>query len=449
MDISKVSAGNAYANRSTGDVQKVVSDTNKSKDNNAGASIKEKPADVKSQIVASDNFLKTGGKQQAETTSKPNQSVMANDQQKDSQDSGKVYSQGGQGKERAEANVKAMVGGDKSATAAKDSSTVVTRQQFQEQQHGKDDQNTTKDNMSNNSYSNRVANRRRKPFDEEDEEGDNRRRRRPAQLPFNQQRKETPSVIEGAMVGESKTQDMFVSSAFSQQRITGKVNKSVIEQIKEYSGNDVYDSIYNIVSANYNHKEKNGIGPNMQRELFGEMLSYMSDIDDVLTPEYKRFVRNVIQGAMTAGLETKLDMKDLTKMLVSGFMAMSPHDDDPYIMTEVIKNIVNEILYGKINIGYNMKSASYWLGAASYTLVIYYKNYQNDIEFNRDLEQKLNIAFSENIWNATGEISNFSQATAKANVEQFMAGRLEEEKIHNKNYVKDMVFSPLKKVFNR
>lgn len=308
--------------------------------------------------------------------------------------------------------------------------------------------NSTKDNMSNNSYSNRVANRRRKPFDEEDEDGDNRRRRRPAQLPFNQ-KKQTPSVIEGAMVGESKTQDMFVSSAFSQQRITGKVNKSIIEQIKEFSGSDVSDSIYNIVSANYSHKEKNGIGPNMQKELFGEMISYISDIDDVLTPEYKRFVRNVVQGVMTAGLETKLDMKDLTKMLVSGFMAMSPHDDEPEIMTEVIKNIVNEVLYGKINIGYNMKSASYWLGAASYTLVIYYKNYQNDIEFNQDLEQKLNIAFSENIWKATGEISNFSQATAKANVEQFMAGRLEEEKIHNKNYVKEMVFSPLKKVFNR
>jgi hypothetical protein len=221
---------------------------------------------------------------------------------------------------------------------------------------------------------------------------------------------------------------MFVSSAVTQERITGKVNKTIIEQIKEFSGTDVSDLIYNIVSANYNHKEKNGIGSNMQKELFGEMLNQVSEIDDVISPEYRRFVRNVVQGAMLAGFETKLDMKDLTKMLVSGFMAMSPHDDSPSIMSQVIKNIVNEVMYGKINIGYNMKSASYWLGAASYTLVLYYKNYQTDIEFNRDLEQKLNIAFSENIWNATGEISNYSQVSAKANVEQFMAGRMEEEK---------------------
>lgn len=293
------------------------------------------------------------------------------------------------------------------------------------------------------------SNRRAYDEEEEDEGGGNRRRRRPAQLPLNQQKRVTPSIIEGARVGESQTQDMFVSSAITHERITGKVNKSVIEQIKEFSETEISDNIYNIVSANYNHKEKNGIGPNMQKDLFAEMMAYMSDIDDVLTKEYKLLVRDIIQGAMKAGYEAKLEMKDLVKMLVSGFMAMSPHDDDPQIMAEVIKYLVSEIMYGKINIGYNMKSASMWLGAASYTLILYYKNYQNDIEFNRDFEQKLNIAFSENIWKATGEISNYSQVSAKANVEQFMAGRMEEERIHSKNYVKDMVFSPLKKVFNR
>lgn len=304
------------------------------------------------------------------------------------------------------------------------------------------------DRKADNPYVSRQANRR-KDEDEEDESGDNRRRRRrPAQLP-NKQQAHTPSIIQGAIVGESQTQDMFVSSAVTQERITGKVNKSVIEQIKEYSETDTSDAIYNIVSANYNHKEKNGIGPNMQKDLFGEMLSHISKIDDVISPEFNRFVRDVVQGAMRAGYDSKLEMKDLVKMLISGFMAMSPHDDDYELMAEVIKSVVCEIMYGKINIGYNMKSASMWLGAASYTLVLYYKEYQNEIQFNRELEQNLNISFSENIWKATGEISNYSQVSAKANVEQFMAGRMEEEKIHSKNYVKDMVFSPLKKVFNK
>lgn len=335
-----------------------------------------------------------------------------------------------------------------SSTQRNDTVGRMKNKTDEDQTKEKDQSINRNDQKSQNAYTNRMG-KRRKGYDEDDEEGDNRRRRRPAQLPFNQQKKPTPSIIEGARVGESQTQDMFVSSAVTQERITGKVNKTVVEQIKEYSGSDVSDIIYDIVSANYNHKEKNGIGPNMQKELFGEMLAHISNIDDVITPEFNRFVRSVIQGAMRAGFEAKLDMKDLTKMLVSGFMAMSPHDDDPYIMSQVIKEIVNEIMYGKINIGYNMKQASYWLGAASYTLILYYKNYQNDIEFSRDLEQKLNIAFSENIWKATGEISNYSQVSAKANVEQFMAGRQEEEKIHSKNYVKEMVFSPLKKVFNK
>ncbi|RZK73636.1 MAG: hypothetical protein EOO92_18200 [Pedobacter sp.] len=70
-------------------------------------------------------------------------------------------------------------------------------------------------------------------------------------------------------------------------------------------------------------------------------------------PEFKRFVRDVIQGAMRAGYDSKLEMKDLVKMLISGFMAMSPHDDDYELMSEVIKSVVCEIMYGKINIGYN------------------------------------------------------------------------------------------------
>ncbi len=301
-----------------------------------------------------------------------------------------------------------------------------------------------------NSYLDGMGRRSKyKEEDEEDENGGQRRRRRPAQLP-NNQKKETPSIIEGARVGESQTQDMFVSSSFTQQRITGaKLNKSVTEQIKEYNDTDLTISVYNVVSANYNHKEKNCIGPNMQKDLFGAMLSRLSKIEDVVTPEYKRATRDIIQGAMRAGYESGLEMKDLVKMLVSGFMAMSHHDDDIDLMSEVVKYIVSEIMYGKINIGYNMKSASLWLGAASYTLVLYYKEYQNEIEFSHELEQGLNIAFSENIWKSTGEISNYSQVSAKANVEQFMTGRMEEEKLHSTNYVKSMVFSPLKRVFNK
>jgi hypothetical protein len=139
----------------------------------------------------------------------------------------------------------------------------------------------------------------------------------------------------------------------------------------------------------------------------------------------------------------------MAKMIVSGLMAMSPHDDDPQIMADTVKTIVSEIIYGKVNIGYNMKSASYYLGAALYTLTLYYKNYQSDVNFSKELEQKLSAAFSESIWKSTGEISNYSQVYAKTNIEQFMAGRVDEEKTYQKNVVKGMLLSPINKVLKR
>lgn len=286
---------------------------------------------------------------------------------------------------------------------------------------------------------------RRGDEEEEDENGQKRRRRKPAN--FAQQRQPL-TVIEGAKVSESQTQDMFVSSSHSANIANGR-NKTTVEQLKEYSLGTVGNAVYETVIANTDQKEKNGIGQNMQKNIFTEILKGLATVEDVLTPGYKKLVREVVQGAMRAAQENNVGLKDMAKMIVSGLMAMSPHDDDPKIMAETVKTIVSEIIYGKINIGYNMKSASYYLGAALYTLTLYYKNYQSDVNFSRDLEQKLSTAFSESIWKSTGEISNYSQVYAKTNIEQFMAGRVDEEKAYQKNAMKGMLLSPIKKVLNK
>jgi hypothetical protein len=288
--------------------------------------------------------------------------------------------------------------------------------------------------------------RRGRGHDDDDDEDENgqRRRRRPANIAFP---KKPLEILEGAKVSESQTQDMFISSSYSAAN-AGR-NKTTVEQLKEYSLGNVGNSTYETVIANTDYKEKNGIGQNMQKNVFTQILKGMSNVEDVLTPDYKKLVRDVVQGTLRAAQENNVGLKDMVKMIVSGLMAMSPHDDDPRIMAETIKIIVSEIIYGKINIGYNMKSASYYLGAASYTLGLYYKNYQSEVEFSKDLEQKLNTAFSESIWKSTGEISNFSQVYAKTNIEQFMAGRMDEEKAYQKSVMKGMLLSPIKKVLNR
>lgn len=295
-----------------------------------------------------------------------------------------------------------------------------------------------------------VARRKKSIYDEDEQEGGGQQRRRKPASFQSPQAKKPLTVIEGARVGESQSQDMFVSSSFSEQRISGmKVQKTVIEQLKEYYLNDVGLNFYDIVYANYNHKEKNGIGPNMQKEIFSAIVENVTKTDDVLSPKYKKLVRDIIQGSMRAGDDSNLEMKDLAKILISGLMATSPHGDDPEIMAEAVKIIVSEIMYGKINIGYNMRDAASYIGAAAYTLSTYYKEYQKDIVFDKAMENKIHEAFASAIWSATGEISNFSTAYAKSNIEHFMNARIKEEESHQKSLVKNMILSPFKKVLNR
>lgn len=306
------------------------------------------------------------------------------------------------------------------------------------------DNNVPRGNAS--TISSRYA--RRSNEDEYEDEDDNNQRRRRKKAQFMAPKKPL-TVLEGARVAESNTQDMFVSSSVTAERVSGVKRKTTIEQLKEYSMNDLSIAFFNIVRANINTQEKNGIGAGMQREVFSEIVQNIQDIDDVLDNNYRLFVRDVVQGSMKAAHQGDVALKDVAKIIITGLMAMSPHDDDPNLMADTLKIIVSEIMYGKVNIGYNMKDAAFAIGASSFTLGIYYKEYQNDIKFDQNLENKLNSAFSEAVWTSTGEISNYSQAYAKANIEKFIAGRTEEEKLHQKVMVKEMLLSPFKKVLNK
>lgn len=306
------------------------------------------------------------------------------------------------------------------------------------------DNNMPRGNSS--TISSRYA--RRSNEDEYEDEDDNNQRRRRKKAQFIAPKKPL-TVLEGARVAESNTQDMFVSSSVTAERVSGVKRKTTIEQLKEYSMNDLSVAFFNIVRANINTQEKNGIGAGMQREVFSEIVQNIQDIDDVLDNNYRLFVRDIVQGSMKAAHQGDVALKDVAKIIITGLMAMSPHDDNPNLMADTLKIIVSEIMYGKVNIGYNMKDAAFAIGASSFTLGIYYKEYQNDIKFDQNLENKLNSAFSEAVWTSTGEISNYSQAYAKANIEKFIAGRTEEEKLHQKVMVKEMLLSPFKKVLNK
>jgi hypothetical protein len=254
------------------------------------------------------------------------------------------------------------------------------------------------------------------------------------------------AVIKGSTVLDGFSQDLFVPAG--SEIVSHVKDKTIVEQIREYSLGAIGSSVFNTVAANADPNSENGIGPNMQKALLNQIVEAMSDTPDILSPEYRLIVREIVQGAMQAAKENEIRLQEAIKMVVTGLMAISPHDDDPKIMAEAMKVIASEVIYGKVNIGYSMKLASYSLGASLFMLSVYFKNYQSKLEYTKQLDQKLKYACNDGIWEATGEITGYSESHARANTDRFVAGRIEEEKNFQSNLIKGMVLMPLKKLEN-
>lgn len=258
--------------------------------------------------------------------------------------------------------------------------------------------------------------------------------------------KRTTVVIKGSTVMDGHSQDIFVpvgSETVNQSR-----DKSIIDQIKEFSLGANGSAIFNTVAANADPNAENGVGNNLQKALLNQIVECMVETPDILSPEYRAIVREIVQGTMQAAKENEIKLQEAIKMLVTGIMAISPHDDDPKIMCEALKIISSEVMYGKVNMGYSMKLAAHSLGAALFMLSIYYKNYQAKIEYTKQLDQKLKYACNDGIWESTGEVTGYSEIHARANTDRFVNGRIEEEKNFQKNLIKGMILMPLKKLEN-
>ncbi len=256
----------------------------------------------------------------------------------------------------------------------------------------------------------------------------------------------TTAVIKGSSVLDGYSQDMFVpagSEVVSQVR-----DKSIVEQVKEFSLGAIGSAVFNTVSANADANAENGVGANMQKALLNQMVESMAETPDILSPEYRLIVREIVQGTMQASKENEIRLQEAIKMIVTGLMAISPHDDDPKVMSEAMKIVASEIMYGKINVGYSMKLAAHSLGASLFMLSIYFKNYQSKLEYTKQLDQKLKYACNDGIWEATGEISGYSELHARTNTDRFVSGRIEEEKNFQKNLIRGMILMPLKRLEN-
>lgn len=253
------------------------------------------------------------------------------------------------------------------------------------------------------------------------------------------------STLKGQPVMDGQSQDLFQPSSTSQASAKTQ-ERSIRETIEMYALGAVGAAVFTAVSANADPNGENGMGPNMQKVLLNQSIEAMAEAPDILSSQYRESVREIVQGTMQAAKENDIQTQAAIKMLVTSLMAVSPHDDDPKMMGEAMKVIASEIIYGKLNMGYSMKLAAYALGGAMFMLSIYYKNYQKRIEYTKQLEQKLKYACNDGIWEATGEVTGYSESHARDNTDRFVAGRIEEEKDFQKNMVKGVLLVPLKKL---
>jgi len=251
-------------------------------------------------------------------------------------------------------------------------------------------------------------------------------------------------IIEGAQVSESNTQDIFIPSGIEAKKHLRQ--RDVVEEIRDYEPGDIAHEFYSVIIVNSDSKAENGIGANMQKQVFAKLFQLMSDQSEIFSPEFRYLVREVIQGAVHAAEKSGVGMKELVKMLLNGFMVVSPHENQSDEMSEVLALVVSELIYAKLNSSYTLKSISNNIGAAFFTLSMYYQNYQTDIEYTKELDGFLTKTCRDTIFNSTGQITNFSQNQTKFNLQEFVKGRIEEDKLYQKTVVKDMMLSPLRKI---
>lgn len=292
------------------------------------------------------------------------------------------------------------------------------------------------------------AKRKKNQDDDEDDDTNRKRKRKKANLP-NKKNITIPEMLKGATVSESGTQDMFISSSKAQQKVNAVQKKPLLEEIMSYEMSDFAWAVFDTISNHINPKESNGLNSSVQKDYFTILIKGLDKVPDVSHESYRKYVRDVIMGTMKAALEHTLDFKDCTKMIFSTLMNISPHDDNDELMSKAINTIVSEMIYSKAKIGYTLRDISYNIGSALFTLFTYYRNYQNEIEFSKELEHKFNRAVGEALWQSISQISKNPQLAAKTNVDAFIQGRNDEENLYTKNLYKEIATTSIKKVFKK
>jgi hypothetical protein len=87
-------------------------------------------------------------------------------------------------------------------------------------------------------------------------------------------------------------------------------------------------------------------------------------------PEYRRLLRDIIQGAMSAAKELKFPLREAAKLVFGFLMTVCPHEDRVSAVRYLAKTLAYEIMLCKLSLGMAMKMTAYALGEAVFRLAI-------------------------------------------------------------------------------
>lgn len=223
---------------------------------------------------------------------------------------------------------------------------------------------------------------------------------------------------------EPVTQDVFLPTVESTVEVNLLPLREQIEHFRlDVAGLDLYDEV---VAWVVDHPKVSIPDSEMTHTLYQRAAQYLGNPDlglTVIDPEFQVIIRDMVQGIMKGGQEYKLRVHELVKIAVMTLLLLSPIESIEDLR-EASRIIAQEIILGKVNIGYTMKVASFGLGKTVVLMAIHSKLNRGaqSIFSQADAPAAIQEGLHEGLWQTTKEISHGSLKHCKANAAMFRQG---------------------------
>lgn len=223
---------------------------------------------------------------------------------------------------------------------------------------------------------------------------------------------------------ESVTADVFIPTVESTVEVNLLPLREQIEHFRlDVAGLDLYDEV---VAWVVDHPKVSIPDSDLTHTLYQRAAQYLGNPDlglTVIDPEYQVLIRDMVQGILKGGQEYKLRVDELVKITVMTLLLLSPIESIEDLR-EASRIIAQEIILGKVNLGFTMKITSFGLGKTVVLMAIHSKlNKGAESIFSQpDAPAAIQEGLHEGLWQTTKDVTHGSVKHCKANAAMFRQG---------------------------